>query len=135
MKKVLYFGLFATILLIMAACSGASTPGAAAKQYAEYIKDGKYEKFVEGIVSNKKMDPAEDKEEREGLTAMLKEKVGKEIEKKQGIKKIDIMAEVVSEDGNTAKVILRQTYGNGQTEENTYDMIKKDGKWKMTMNK
>lgn len=134
MKKVFYFGLFATILFIMASC-GASTPGAAAKQYAEYVQNGKYEKFVDGIVFDQKIDAAKAKEAKEGLTAMLKEKVSKEIEKKQGIKQIDIVSEEVAEDGNTAKVVLKQTYGNGETDENTYDMVKQDGKWKMSMNK
>lgn len=135
MKKVFYFGLLATILFIMASCGGASTPGAAAKQYAEYVRDGKYEKFVDGIVFDEKMDAAKVKEAKEGLTAMLKEKVSKEIEKKQGIKQIDLVSEEVAEDGNTAKVILKQTYGNGETEENTYDMVKQDGKWKMNIGK
>lgn len=135
MKKVLYFGLFATIIFMLASCGGASTPGAAAKQYAEYVQNGKYEKFVDGIVFDEKMDAAKVKEAKEGLTAMLKEKVNKEIEKKQGIKQIDIVSEEVAEDGNTAKVVLKQTYGNGETDDNTYDMIKQDGKWKMSMKK
>lgn len=135
MKKVSYFGLFATLMLIMASCGSPSTPGAAAKQYAEYIQKGNYEKFADGIVLDEKMDAAKVKEAKEGLTAMLKEKVSKEIEKKEGIKNIEIVSEEVAEDGNTAKVILKQTYGNGETEENTYDMIKKDGSWKMDMKK
>lgn len=48
---------------------------------------------------------------------MLKEKVSKEYEKKGGIKDIEILSEQVAEDGNTAVVKTKYTYGNGETEE------------------
>ena len=137
MKKVLCLGLFMVALFVLAACSP-SSPGAAVKQYAEYFKDGKYEKFVEGIALKKKGNGEQEKlkpEEKEGLVAMIKEKGAKQVEKKDGIKNIEIVSETVEEDGNKATVVLKQTYGNGDEEEQTYRMVKEDGKWKMDISK
>lgn len=135
MKKFFYLGLFTALLFVISSCGGASTPGEAAKKYIEYVQNGEYEKFVDGIAFNEKMDAAKVKEEKDALNAIMKEKVSKDIEKKQGIKKIEILSEEVSEDGNTAKVLLKQTYGNGEVKEETSDMIKQDGVWKMNMGK
>ena len=66
---------------------------------------------------------------------MLKEKVSKEYEKKGGIKDIEILSEQVAEDGNTAMVKTKYTYGNGETEEGEQQMVKKDGKWLMSIGK
>lgn len=136
MKKSLYLGLFMISLFSMFACSP-STPGGAAKKYAECIKEGNYEKFVDGIAMKKQenTDVAKMKEEKEALVAMLKEKGDKQLTKKDGIKTIDIVSENIAEDGNTATVVLKQIYGNGEEEEQTYHMIKEDGKWKMNISK
>lgn len=131
MKKVLYFGLFVMALLLTVACSP-SSPSAAAKKYSEYLKSGNYDKFVEGIAF-KDTETAETS--KVALIAMLEEKASKEFDKKGGIKDIEIISEEISEDGKTAKVVLKQTYGNGDSEEGNYDMVKQDGKWKMDMNK
>lgn len=136
MRKVFYFGLFLMTMLMVASCSS-ETPSAAAKKYAECIKNGNYEKFVDGIVIKEKAnaDEAQMKEEKEALVAMLKEKGDKQLEKSGGIKNIEIVSETISEDGNSAKVILKQTYGNGKDEEQSFNMVKQDGKWKMDINK
>lgn len=130
MKKVLYFGLFVMALVLATACTPDS-PGAAAKKYSEYLKSGDYDKFVDGI-SFKEQETADHKA---ALVSMLKEKASKEFDKKGGIKDIEIISEEISEDGATAKVVLKQTYGNGESDEGNYDMVKENGKWKMDMNK
>lgn len=133
MKKVIYFSLFVLTLGIFAACSSSETPGEAAKKYAQYIADGKYEQFIDGMALNEK--DGDLKEQKEMLLALLQEKGQKEIDKKDGIKAIDIISEVIDADGTQAKVILLQTYGNGETENANYDMVKKDGTWKMVVKK
>ena len=59
----------------------------------------------------------------------------KEYEKKDGLKSIEIISEEISEDGNTATVKIKQTYGNGETQDGTQSMVKRDGKWLMSVDK
>lgn len=134
MKKMIYFGLFIFTLGLFASCSS-NKPGEAAKQYAQYVADGKYEKFVDGIVFDESATPEQIKEQKEMLLALIQEKGKKGIEDKGGLKKIEVISEVMSEDGNSAAVILQQTYGNGDTEDANYDMVKKDGTWKIKIKK
>lgn len=135
MKKIFYFSLMVMTMFVMAACSSTSTPGGAMKQYGKYLTDGDYEKFVDGIVFNSEATAEEIKEQKEGLVAMLKEKGSKEYEKKGGLKSMEVISEEISEDGNTATVKMKQTYGNGETEESEQKMVKKDGKWLMALEK
>ena len=123
MKKVFYFTMMVMAVFVMAACSSSpSTPG-------------DYENFVEGLAFDDSQDAAKVKEQKEALVSMLKEKVSKEYEKKGGIKDIEILSEQVAEDGNTAVVKTKYTYGNGETEEGEQQMVKKDGKWLMSIGK
>lgn len=135
MKKVIYFSLFVLTLGIFAACSSSEKPGEAAKKYAQYIADGKYEKFIDAIAFDESAEPEKIKEQKDMLLALLQEKGLKSIEDKGGIKSIDIISEVIDAEGTTAKVKLQQTYGNGDTEEANYDMVKKNGTWKMVIKK
>lgn len=135
MKKVFYFGMLAIAILVMAACSSSNNPGDALKKYGQYLQNGDYENFVEGLAFDSNQDAGKVKEQKEALVSILKEKVSKEYEKKGGIKDIEILSEQITEDGNTAVVKTRYTYGNGETEEEEQQMVKKDGKWLMSMNK
>ncbi len=119
---------------IFAACSS-TTPGEAAKKYTQYVADGEYEKFVDAIAYDEKADEAAVKQQKEMILALLQEKGKKSIDEKEGITNIEIVSEEISEDGNEAKVSLKQTYGNGETEDANYDMVKKDGTWKMVVKK
>mgnify|MGYP000762353760 FL=1 len=80
-------------------------------------------------------DAAKVKEQKEALVSMLKEKLSKEYDKKGGIKDIEILSEQIAEDGNTAVVKTKYTYGNGETQEGEQKMVKQDGKWLMSMGK
>ena len=134
MKKVIYFSLFVFALGFLTACSSGS-PAQAAKKYAEYMESGDYDKFVDGIAFSDTATEEEVKQQKEMILALLQEKGQKSMEEKGGLKKVEIISETISEDGNTAKVILKQTYGNGDTEDANYDMTKKDGRWKMVIKK
>ena len=136
MKKVFYFTMMVMAVFVMAACSSSpSTPGDALKKYSGYLQSGDYENFVEGLAFDGSQDAAKVKEQKEALVSMLKEKVSKEYEKKGGIKDIEILSEQVAEDGNTAVVKTKYTYGNGETEEGEQQMAKKDGKGLMSIGK
>ena len=124
MKKVFYFSLMVMTMFLMTACSS-SGPGDAMKKYGNYLIKG-----VDESVGAEKM-----KEQKDGLVSMLKEKVSKEYEKKDGLKSIEIISEEISEDGNTATVKIKQTYGNGETQDGTQSMVKRDGKWLMSVDK
>lgn len=134
MKKVFYFSLMIMAMVIMASCSQ-DTPSKAAAKYSGYIQSGDFDEFVEGIAFDEKVTPEQAKEQKETLSALLKEKAAKEFEKKGGLKSIEVLSEEVSEDGNSAKVKMKYTYGNGETENQNMELIKKDGKWMMFMKK
>lgn len=134
MKKVIYFSLMIMAIVVMASCSQ-DTPGKAAAKYCGYVQSGDFDKFVEGIAFDEKVTPEQAKEQKEGLSALFKEKVAKEFEKKGGLKNTEVISEEISEDGNSAKVKMKYTYGNGETEDQDMELIKKDGKWMMYMKK
>lgn len=135
MKKVFYFSLMVMAMFMMAACSSSSSPGDAMKKYSNYLIKGDYEKFVDGIALDDSETADKLKEQKAGFVALLRDKVGKEYEKMGGLKSIEILSEEISEDGNTATVKIKQTYGNGETQEGTQSMVKRDGKWLMSIDK
>lgn len=135
MKKVFYFSLMVMAMFMMAACSSSSSPGDAMKKYSNYLIKGDYEKFVDGIAVGDSETADKLKEQKAGFVALLRDKVGKEYEKMGGLKSIEILSEEISEDGNTATVKIKQTYGNGETQEGTQSMVKRDGKWLMSIDK
>lgn len=135
MKKVFYFSLMVMAMFMMAACFSSSSPGDAMKKYSNYLIKGDYEKFVDGIALGDSETADKLKEQKAGFVALLRDKVGKEYEKMGGLKSIEILSEEISEDGNTATVKIKQTYGNGETQEGTQSMVKRDGKWLMSIDK
>lgn len=134
MRKVFYFSLMIAAIFAMASCTS-ETPGQAAVKYCQYLQSNDFDKFVEGIVFDEKVTPEQAKEQKEELKALLKDKGAKEFEKKGGLKKVEMISEEISEDGNSAKVKIKYTYGNQTTEEEDTEMIKRDGKWMMFMKK
>lgn len=134
MKKTIYFSLMVLCMMFIAACSSDS-PGKAAKKYASYMQSGEYEKFVDGFYFGEDASPEDMDQTKKMLLAMIQEKGAKGMEQKGGLKEIEIVSEELSEDKKTAKVILKQIYGNGESDENTIDMVLVDGTWKMLLKK
>ena len=133
MKQLIRLGLMLVAVLAMVSCTP-STPGAALKNYMSALSDKDYEKFIDGCnISETDSDKA--KGIREGLIAMIQEKGSKTIEKKGGLKEIEIVSEEMAEDGNSAIVTYKQHYGDGSVKEDTQKMIKVDGKWLMDIGK
>ena len=133
MKKVIYLSLV-MIGLLFAACSS-NTPGGMAKKYMEYVKDGEYEKFADGIAIKEGATKEEIESGKTMIAALLKEKAAKIFEKKGGIKEIEVVSETISDDGQSADVVLKSIYGDGSSEESNCKMLMQDGKWKMNMQK
>ena len=134
MKKAIYFSLMVLCMVFVAACSSDS-PGKAAKKYASYMQSGEYEKFVDGFYFEGEASTEDVDRTKQMLLSMIQEKGAKEMEQKGGLKEIEVVSEELSEDKKTAKVVLKEVYGNGESNENTVDMILVDGTWKMLMKK
>ena len=134
MKKNLTLILLAIGLAIGCTAKKAS-PGAAAKQYMEYIAAGQVDQFVAGIHFGDGATKEEIDEYRTGFSSMITEKAIPALEEKGGLKHVEVVSETIDDDGLTATVVLRQTYGNGESEEDSTEMVLVDGRWMMKMEK
>jgi hypothetical protein len=149
MKKITYFGLFVAVLFTVFACSSSpksqsqpeaeaqvQSPGDVAKEYLGYAIAGDYEKVV--ATASVSGDVAEEdlgKKLKETILTSLKERVATfAIEEKGGVKSIEVVSETVSEDGNSAQVVLKQTYGNDEAQEETYNLVKQEDTWVWFLN-
>lgn len=133
MKKLFYLFVMAIAMFVMISCSGGG-PGDALKDYFVAMQKGEYEKFAEGIdLSNTESD--QQQAVREGYASLLKEKFAKDLEKKGGIKSVEILSEDIASDGKTAVVKFKVVYGNGVEQSDEQKMVKTDGKWLMDVGK
>ena len=96
---------------------------------------GDYDKFVDGIYYGEDATKEDISESNTMLKAMLTEKGQESIKEKGGVKSIEIVSEEISDDGKSAEVVLKQTYGNGDTEDTDFDMVLVKGKWMIEMDK
>lgn len=135
MKKVFYFSFMMVAMFALAACSSTDTPSGAMTKYATYLIQGNYEKFVEGFAFDQDLTPEKKNEQKEFMVSMLKEKASKTLEESGGLKKFEILSEEISEDGLTATLKTKQTFGNGEEKEGVQKMIKKGNDWLMDLDK
>ncbi|HIX26199.1 MAG TPA: DUF4878 domain-containing protein [Candidatus Barnesiella excrementigallinarum] len=137
MKRVLYLSMMVAALFMMASCSSSSSdsPSKALNGYVDELKAGNYEKFVEGIAFKDGLSDEEIQSGKAMWVGLLQDKGAKEFEKRGGLKGIEIISEEISEDGNSAVVTFKQMFGDGTETEDTQNMVKKDGKWLMDVNK
>lgn len=137
MKKIFTFVLaIAAIGMALGACSiKASSPGDAAKQYADYIIDGRYDKFVDAFHFPADTPSAKVKEQKAGFKALLEEKAAESMEEKGGLTSTEVLSETIAEDGQSAYVKMRYTYGNGETSDEGMDLVLVKGRWLVDMNK
>lgn len=136
MKKVIYWGLAMICMAWVVACaSGGSTPSDAARKYAGYLQSGNFEKFVDGIYYGDKASSDEVKEAKKMFLSVLKEKGAKQIEKNDGIKNLEVLSEEMAEDGQSAIVELKTTYGNGKEKKEEMSLVRVGKDWKMKIKK
>ena len=136
MKKMLYLILAVMTIGGMVSCSSSSSsPGAAAKKYAEYLGSGEYDKFIDGIYFGENTSKEEIEQGKTMLKALLADKGANALEEKGGLKSVEVASEEISEDGKSATVVLKQTYGDGSVEEDDSNMVLVNGKWLMEMDK
>jgi uncharacterized protein DUF4878 len=131
MKSVLSKLLIVTILFGLVSCGGGSTgstPGDVVKTMIGNLADGSNDDML-AISVNKKGESLSDKEV-EFMNAFLPE-IKKDMDKKEGVKEVVIMEEVISEDGKTATVSYQILWGNGdKSDKSDTDLILVDGKWR-----
>ena len=135
MKKIFSFLLLFTVVALFFTSCDKSSPGAACKSYMEMMKNGDYKGFVQGIATEEGKTAEENEQTAALLEGVLKDKMEKTIQEKGGIKDIQIVEENIAEDGNTADVKMKIVYGDGTEKEDTQEMVKQNGVWKMKIKK
>ena len=124
MKRIAF--IIATVVLIgmsFTSCSKPITPASLTADCIEYIQDGDYAAYVNTF-------DATDEEKAE-LQEMFEQKGKALIEKKQGIASYEIIEEKISEDGMSAVVKAKITYGNGEVDDsNKFNFVKVNDEWK-----
>jgi hypothetical protein len=131
MKNSTIFKMLLTAILIIAftAC-GTSTksnaPGDTVKSLFKTVQNKQFDKTAAFYVT-KDGEKLSDEELKklEGMFGMA----AKEYDKKDGIDKIEITEETISEDGNSAKVKYILHFKNGDTDNDTMSLIKVNGDW------
>ncbi|MCX6244730.1 MAG: DUF4878 domain-containing protein [Bacteroidetes bacterium] len=132
--KNLVFALFimGTFVFLNSCGSGSSiSPSGTIKEFATKVEKGDIDGAIGCIATEGK---TVDKETKGKLTLILGMGKG-QMEKKQGIKNMEVLNEQVDADGKTATVKMKFTYGDGSTDEEDYTLLKEDGKWKISMTK
>lgn len=132
-KLVLLFALAAALCAV--ACGGPASPSDTATEIYSLVMDGKYEQAVDLFYFDENK-PEEAAQAKAVLTALLTEKAKPQIEAKGGIKAVEIVEEVIAEDGKSATVSMKITYGDDSvTNENLELILTEAGEWKADMNK
>lgn len=124
MKKIISMLCTLAVVLAFSSCSN-NSPEGVVKNYYSYVQKGKYEKVIDLIHFKKEISS----EEKQQYTALLGDKLSKELEKKDGISSYEVIDTEISEDGETATVHGIVTYGNGNTQDDKTKLVKVDGKW------
>ncbi|MCF8234463.1 MAG: DUF4878 domain-containing protein [Bacteroidales bacterium] len=119
------------VLFLAVSCGGGgNSPGKTAEKAMMTAADADAEGFVKLVYMEEGEEISD--EDMEQLQMML-DYGQKEIEKKEGLKKVEIISEEVTEDGNEAEVKMKMVYGDESEDEETVKMIKQNGKWKVKM--
>lgn len=133
MRKIL-FSLAALVLAFVATGCTDNSPKAAAEKVAQCMIDGDYEALAD-MVYIEAEDGKDIGEQRREIVELFKGFIGKAVEQKGGLKKVETLSEETSDDGQEAIVKQRSTYGNGDEMEDEMK-LKRDGHgdWRLLMN-
>jgi hypothetical protein len=124
MKKVMTFAAVCLFVLTLCSCGSSNTPEAVATKAIKCIIDKNYDGYVDLMYFKKE----KSNDDMKQIVALVKDKMDKEMEKKQGIK--DFKVETATIDGDKATVPYSLTYGNGETKDDTMKLIKTEkGEW------
>ncbi len=124
MKKVLCFAAVCLFVLALCSCGSANTPEGVATKAIKCIVDKDYDGYVDLMYFKKE----KSNDDMKQIVALVKDKMDKEMDQKQGIK--DFKVETATVEDNKATVPYTLTYGNGETKEDTMKLIKTEkGDW------
>ena len=124
MKKVLSLAVVCLFVLALCSCGSSNTSEAVTTKAIKCIIDKDYDGYVD-LMYFKKEKSSEDMKQ---IVALVKDKMDKEMDQKQGIK--DFKVETATVEDNKATVPYTLTYGNGETKEDTMKLIKTEkGDW------
>ena len=132
MKRVL--SIFAVVAALFMVSCGGSTPSDAAVEVYQMVIDGEYDAVAENIFYDS-TDAEEIEQSKAMIASLLKEKAAPRFEEKGGVKNVEAVSETIAEDGKSAVVELKITFGDGSEETEKADMKLDDGKWKLAMDK
>jgi len=121
----------ALVLLNSCGSGSSSSPAATVKEFSNKVEKGDFEGAIGCIATGGK---AVDKEAKGKLTLLLGMAKG-EVDKKKGIKDMEVLSETIDPDGKTATVKMKFTYGDGSVNEESNSLVKEDGKWKLSLQK
>lgn len=130
MKRVLTLLALAAVVLV-SSCKGGgnstklSGPEAAAKAALEAVKKGDMKAFVNTFNLSD--------DDKATLSALMEDKLTKELDKKGGIKSYEFVDTNI--DGDKAAVKVKIYYNNDTEEESTFKFTNVDGKWMQEMDK
>ncbi len=130
MKKVLSILSLALVVLTFVSCSK-NSPEGVIQQYVADIQAGQYEDAIDLFYFKKS--PTDSQKQQ--YAAMLRDKLGKELDKKGGISGVEITNVEMAEDGESANVSYTIKYGDGSAKASTDKVVKVDGDWKLETNK
>ena len=130
MKKILSVLSLALVALAFVSCNS-NSPEAVVQEYVADLQTGKYEEAIDLFYFKKNLTDAD----KQQYVSMMKDKWGKEIEKKGGITGVEITNVSVAEDGNSANVKYILKYGDGTSKDQDSKLLKVDDKWKMESGK
>lgn len=125
------------IVLAMTSCSS-NTPKAVAEKSVKCLIDKDFEGYVDLLYLEDKdsQDAAKLENDKKELAALLKSKAEKEYEKDKGLTSYETLKEEIAENGETAVVKMKLTYGNGKSDDADIKLRKdKNGDWKIDFGK
>lgn len=124
MKKLLSLAAVCLFVMALCACGSANTPEGVTEKALKCMISKDYQGYVD-LMHFQKEKSSEDMQQ---IVALVKDKMDKEIDKKEGIKDYKIGTPEITDD--KAVVPYTLTYGNGETKEDKMKLVKtEDGKW------
>lgn len=128
MKNVIK--LFAFLLFFSICSCGGQGPKDIAEDAMTCLQKEDYRAYVDLMQTDDSMSPEEVENSKNALANILKEKAGKSLEKKGGIKNFKVIKETVDEEKGTATIKMEVNFNNGATDTDNIKLKKgKDGKW------
>ena len=124
MKKVLTLATVCLFVLALCSCGSSNTPEEVTTKAIKCLIDKDYDGYVDMMYFKKE----KSNEDMKQIVALVKDKMDKELEQKQGIKEYKVGTPTIED--KKAVVPYTLTYGNGDTKEDNMKLVKtNDGKW------